>query len=125
MAGATSNDASVRGDGPRQRAGVALGAEPRAEVNGRRGPCRAGVMARESTERRAEPAAPAQDATRGESLLVDDERNALKALEAPRGGEGFSVRAGRGPGLAGRGAPSRRRSTPRAAVRRRRRGRSG
>jgi two-component system, NtrC family, response regulator HydG len=49
-------------------------------------------MSHESTERRAKLAPPAQGSTRGEVLLVDDERNALRALKALLEGEGFRVR---------------------------------
>ncbi|MCU0686970.1 MAG: sigma-54 dependent transcriptional regulator [Polyangiaceae bacterium] len=49
-------------------------------------------MSREPTEKHAKSAPPAQEATRGEVLLVDDERNALRALKALLEGEGFHVR---------------------------------
>jgi two-component system response regulator HydG len=50
-------------------------------------------MAHEATQVRAESAAAARDAVRGEVLLVDDEPHAVKALKALLEGEGFAVRA--------------------------------
>ncbi|HEU4404566.1 MAG TPA: sigma-54 dependent transcriptional regulator [Polyangiaceae bacterium] len=49
-------------------------------------------MSQEPTEKGASSAPPAHASPRGEILLVDDERNALRALKALLEGEGFAVR---------------------------------